>query len=344
MLLEVHTLVHLKNGGIWSTMENPPGSHDELLAHCDLHLVYMGRRQFVELVKRKHPLIIVNEDTDIKTIELGHLMFDELETLNYVIYRGLGMALGLGENQQKKKKKNKKIEQCQPLNTKFLKLCRIQQVAVCRAQIPGTCFDGDNTIDHTSVSVPGTDSGISTTGDKTTTKNPGTDFGTHRAVDEISTKSVDDNARGTGTDSEASVPSTDPTAQTAGNDNLEFEGEHLSSTMPSDTVSYGSNQTKQVNNLPENSNVLKEHPHPVMLDLQVKIRKLKVKTGETVKVTKLMLATLPESKYGPKEEGSNYDSDKTEIYYPMEEDKPKPKHVLLLNKGEKKVITNKPKK
>ena len=35
-----------------------------------------------------------DQDTDIKTIEVGSLMFDELETLNYFIYHGLGMPVG----------------------------------------------------------------------------------------------------------------------------------------------------------------------------------------------------------------------------------------------------------
>ena len=103
-LLEIHTLVHIKDGGMWSTLENPPVSYEELIARCELHLAYMGQGQFVELVERKHPLIMVNQDQDkdIKTIEVGSLTFDELETLNYVIYRGLGMAVGSGKIESKK--------------------------------------------------------------------------------------------------------------------------------------------------------------------------------------------------------------------------------------------------
>ena len=41
-LLEIHALVHLRDGGIWLTMENPPDTHNELLSHCELHLAYMG--------------------------------------------------------------------------------------------------------------------------------------------------------------------------------------------------------------------------------------------------------------------------------------------------------------
>ena len=84
---------------MWSTLENPPVSHEELIVCCELHLAYMGQGQFIELVERKHPLIMVNQDqdVDIKTIEVGTLMFDELEMLNYVIYHGLGMAVGSGK-------------------------------------------------------------------------------------------------------------------------------------------------------------------------------------------------------------------------------------------------------
>ena len=81
-------------GGILTTMENPPDNHDELLSRCELHLAFVGCGLFVELVRRLNPLIIVKEYMDIKTIELGCLTFEEEETLNYIIYQGLGKALG----------------------------------------------------------------------------------------------------------------------------------------------------------------------------------------------------------------------------------------------------------
>ena len=95
-------IVHLKDGGIWTMMENLPDHHDELLSHCELHLAYMGHGLLVELVRRKHLLIIVNQDMDVKTIELGCLTFDEEETLNYIIYHGLGKALGSGDEPSRK--------------------------------------------------------------------------------------------------------------------------------------------------------------------------------------------------------------------------------------------------
>ena len=102
-LLEIHTIVHLKDGGIWTMMENLLDHHDELLSPCELQLSYMGHGLFVELVRRKHPLIIVNKDMDVKTIKLGCLTFDEEETLNYIIYHGLGKALVLVMNQLENK-------------------------------------------------------------------------------------------------------------------------------------------------------------------------------------------------------------------------------------------------
>ena len=110
-LLEIHTLVHIKDGGMWSTLENPPVSHEELIACCELHLAYMGQGQFIELVERKHLLIMVNQDqdADIKTIQAGTLTFDELETLNYVIYHDLGMAVGSSEVESTKVTKSLQV-------------------------------------------------------------------------------------------------------------------------------------------------------------------------------------------------------------------------------------------
>ena len=101
-LLEIHMIIHLKDGGILTMMENPLDHHGELLACCELHLAYMGHGLFVELVRRKHPLIIVNQDTDVKTTELACLTFDEEETLNYIVYHGIGKALGSGDEPSRK--------------------------------------------------------------------------------------------------------------------------------------------------------------------------------------------------------------------------------------------------
>ena len=53
LMLDMHTLVHLMNNRIWTTIKNQSLSHDELLKMCNFHLVYLGRGLFVELKERK---------------------------------------------------------------------------------------------------------------------------------------------------------------------------------------------------------------------------------------------------------------------------------------------------
>ena len=58
-----------------------------------------------------------------------------------------------------------------------------------------------------------------------------------------------------------------------------------------------------------------------------------------------MLALLPEPKYKYTEEQvDDYDSDKTELYYPLEKDKTRQSWALLLNKGTKISNVTKPRK
>ena len=92
-LLETHTLAHLRENTLWTTMNDPPEYHDEMLERCEYHLVYLGRGNFIELVERERPLITIYSNADVKTVEIGQLTFDEEETLNSVIYRGLGRGI-----------------------------------------------------------------------------------------------------------------------------------------------------------------------------------------------------------------------------------------------------------
>ena len=55
----VHIMVHLKNNKIWSTLQEVPFLHSDLVEHCQKHLVYMGFRIFLCLKKRPP----VNPDT-----------------------------------------------------------------------------------------------------------------------------------------------------------------------------------------------------------------------------------------------------------------------------------------
>ena len=60
---------------------------------CNFHLVYLRRGLFVELTERKCPLIVVDENADVKTVLIEELTFDESETLDQVIYCGLGVGV-----------------------------------------------------------------------------------------------------------------------------------------------------------------------------------------------------------------------------------------------------------
>ena len=92
-LLETHAVVHISNGKTWTTLNDPLENHDCILERCEYHLAYLGRGNFVKLVERQRPLIIVHSDEEVKTVEIRRLTFDEEETLNSVISKGLGRAL-----------------------------------------------------------------------------------------------------------------------------------------------------------------------------------------------------------------------------------------------------------
>ena len=43
LMLDTHTVVHLNNNRLWTTIKNPPKDHNSLLAMCNFHLIYLGR-------------------------------------------------------------------------------------------------------------------------------------------------------------------------------------------------------------------------------------------------------------------------------------------------------------
>ena len=52
----VHTMVHLKNK-LWCTLHDKPQSHEEMLNHCEKHLVYLGFGIFLCLEERPPPTL-----------------------------------------------------------------------------------------------------------------------------------------------------------------------------------------------------------------------------------------------------------------------------------------------
>ena len=89
----MHAVVHLKNNELWTTLKNQSGSHDEILNMCNFHLIYLGRGLFIELTKHKRLLEIIETTEDVKVIAIGGLTFDESESLDKVIFRGLGIGV-----------------------------------------------------------------------------------------------------------------------------------------------------------------------------------------------------------------------------------------------------------
>ena len=93
-----HTMVHINEDRIWATMDKAPSDYQQLSKMCEYHLVFLGHGRFAELVEQQHPLISVElTNRDVKVLELGVLTYDEEETLNNIIFCGLGFTLGSGE-------------------------------------------------------------------------------------------------------------------------------------------------------------------------------------------------------------------------------------------------------
>ena len=51
MLFSVHALVHLKDGFIWMTLSKLLDDHAEDLKKCNVHLCYLDRGIFIELIE-----------------------------------------------------------------------------------------------------------------------------------------------------------------------------------------------------------------------------------------------------------------------------------------------------
>ena len=58
VLISKHTMVHLQNGNIWTTVDTPNCDHDELLTKCDIHLPFIGNGLFAELRPIKHLVLV----------------------------------------------------------------------------------------------------------------------------------------------------------------------------------------------------------------------------------------------------------------------------------------------
>ena len=68
MLFSQHTVVHLHNDLIWSTLALSNNNHLDDLQKCDIHLYYLGRGLFMELVQYDIPLQILDDKPNMQSI------------------------------------------------------------------------------------------------------------------------------------------------------------------------------------------------------------------------------------------------------------------------------------
>ena len=54
MLQDVHATVHLRNGKYWTSMKEPSSNHYINIEHSHIHLAYLSRGLYIELVKKRH--------------------------------------------------------------------------------------------------------------------------------------------------------------------------------------------------------------------------------------------------------------------------------------------------
>ena len=96
LLIEKHVMVHLKGGTIWTSLKVILTTHDEMLKQVGLHLVYLGRGNFVRLQNCSTPLQIVESSTKSEMVVIGTfvpLSLEENKILDTTIMSGLGIAL-----------------------------------------------------------------------------------------------------------------------------------------------------------------------------------------------------------------------------------------------------------
>ena len=86
LMLDSHTIVHLHNNKLWTTVKDCALNHDEILCLCTFHLAYLGHGLFVELTEHTTPLSIVEESDNFTSVKIGELTFDESDTLEKVIH------------------------------------------------------------------------------------------------------------------------------------------------------------------------------------------------------------------------------------------------------------------
>ena len=85
LLLEIHTVMSLKNGLTWTTLASPGQTHHDDLKKCEVHLAYMGGGLYVELIELETPLEIVETSDKTTSILIGELTASEEKAIDDVV-------------------------------------------------------------------------------------------------------------------------------------------------------------------------------------------------------------------------------------------------------------------
>ena len=97
-LTKKNYMVHLNENRYWSTLLDEPDTHDDFLLRCDLHLAYIGKGIYAQLVPRlelmDYAIFIIAQPEeplgmDMKPLIVGSLTADEDKTLNYLLNTGI---------------------------------------------------------------------------------------------------------------------------------------------------------------------------------------------------------------------------------------------------------------
>ena len=95
LLLEMHTIVYLGNCKTWTTLAKQGKTHYKEIVHCDMHLAYVGRGLYVEIVPRNTPLQVVDDTATSQSLVISKiktLTHDEVKAFDQVQRLGLGFG------------------------------------------------------------------------------------------------------------------------------------------------------------------------------------------------------------------------------------------------------------
>ena len=76
-------------------MDSPPDEHADLISKCLIHVAYLGRGLFVELVKHEKPLGVIKSVNGACSYVVRELMIIEQNTFDKTLRTGLGAGINM---------------------------------------------------------------------------------------------------------------------------------------------------------------------------------------------------------------------------------------------------------